>query len=195
MQPMTRCENGHYYDAKKHQSCPFCGVQKLDIDIQKTMAKKSGPPPVKSGSEQPAPPVGGPPEPPINAPADSGKTVGVYRRKMGIDPVVGWLVAVKGPDKGRDFRITAEKNFIGRSEAMDISISGDDSISRESHAIISYNPKNNSFRVYPGESKRLVYLNEEEVIMPEQLKAYDVIELGETTLRFIPLCGEQFEWD
>lgn len=176
MQPMTRCENGHYYDAKKHLSCPFCGVQKLDLDIQKTMAKKSSPPPVDIS-------------------VDSGKTVGVYRRKMGIDPVVGWLVVVKGPDKGRDFRITAEKNFIGRSEMMDISINGDDSISREGHAIISYNPKNNSFRLYPGESKRLVYLNEEEVIMPEQLKAYDLIELGETTLRFIPLCGEQFQWD
>lgn len=176
MEPMIRCENGHYYDARKHHSCPFCGVQNLDIDIKKTMAKRM-------------PPAGAMPQ------DNKGKTVGIYKRKLGIDPVVGWLVATKGPDKGRDFRITAEKNFIGRSEAMDISISGDDSISRESHAVISYNPKNNSFRLYPGESKSLVYLNDEEVITPEQLKAHDLIELGETTLRFIPLCDENFQWN
>jgi len=187
MEPMTRCENGHYYDVKKHHSCPFCGVQNLDIDIQKTMAKKMS----RSGKDfSVTKPIGNA----ISDNQDSGKTVGMYRRKIGIDPVVGWLVVVKGPDKGQDFRITAEKNFIGRSEAMDICISGDESISRESHAVISFNPKNLIFRIYPGESRRLVYLNNEEVINPEQLKAYDKIELGETIVCFLPFCGSEFQW-
>lgn len=184
MQPLTRCNNGHYYDAQKHTSCPFCGVQSLELDIQKTMAKKSG------GEPELTRAVGG-----GAAPQDAGKTVGIFRKKLGIDPVVGWLVVVKGTEKGRDYRIVSEKNFIGRAENMDICIAGDESISRENHAIISYNPKNHTFRLFQGDSRGLVYLNDEEVITPEPLKQFDLIELGQTRLMFIPLCGENFKWE
>ncbi len=177
MDALTRCENGHYYDSQKHSSCPFCGVQNLDIDIKKTMAMR---PNNNSG--------------PSKETGSGGKTVGVFRKKLGIDPVVGWLVAVEGPEKGNDYRITSERNFIGRSEKMDISIPGDETISRENHAIVSYNPKNNSFRFFPGESRGLVYLNDEEVITPVELNPYDQIEIGETKLKFVPFCGEQFRW-
>ncbi len=176
MDSLTRCNNGHYYDPQKHSSCPYCGVQNLDIDIGKTMAKRA------EGTPRGAT-AGG-----------EGKTVGVFRKKLGIDPVVGWLVAIEGPERGNDYRITSERNFIGRAENMDVSIPGDETISRENHAIVSYNPKNNSFRLFPGESRGLVYLNEEEVITPAQLEAYDLIEIGETKLRFVPFCGERFQW-
>lgn len=168
MEALTRCSKGHYYDSQKHSSCPFCGVQDLDIDIKKTMAKK---------------------------PASSeGKTVGVFKKKLGIDPVVGWLVAISGPEKGKDYRIISEKNFIGRSDKMDISIPGDESISRENHAVISFNPKNLAFRLFPGDSRGLAYLNDEEVINPVSLTPYDVIEIGQTKLAFIPFCGDQYQW-
>ncbi len=176
MDSLTRCNNGHYYDPQKHSSCPYCGVQNLDIDIGKTMAKRA------EGT------------PRGEAASGEGKTVGLFRKKLGIDPVVGWLVAVEGPERGNDYRITSERNFIGRAENMDVSIPGDETISRENHAIVSYNPKNNSFRLFPGESRGLVYLNEEEVITPAQLKAYDSIEIGETKLRFVPFCNEHFQW-
>ena len=125
---------------------------------------------------------------------DAGKTVGVYKRELGIEPVVGWLVAVKGPSRGRDYRITSERNYIGRSETMDISISGDDMISRENHAIINFEPRKSTFYLLPGDSKRLTYLNEEVVLAPELLKSYDRIEVGETLLVFVPFCGEAFQW-
>ncbi len=174
MDSLIRCAEGHYYDSSKHSSCPFCGVQNLDIAIQKTMAKRPG-----TGE----------------AAAADGKTVGIFKKKLGIDPVVGWLVAVKGPEKGKDFRLTAEKNFVGRSSSMDISLAGDNSVSRENHAIVSFNPKNATYRLYPGDSRGLVYLNDEEVIMPATLAPYDVIEVGQSKLVFIPLCGEHFTWD
>lgn len=188
MESLIRCDNGHYYDAKKHRSCPFCGVQDLDLDIKKTMAKRSeqataaSMPTGAAGQGAPAPQ------------GDAAKTVGIFKRKMGIDPCVGWLVAVQGPTKGQDYRITAERNFIGRSETMDISITEDESIARDNHAIISYNPKNNTYRLFPGDSKRLVYLNDEEVIAPEVLKLHDRIELGETVMLFVPFCDENFQW-
>lgn len=176
MEPLSRCANGHYYDAKKHSSCPFCGVQGLNLEIKKTMAKMPEPPPVQEGE------------------TDPGKTVGVFHRKMETEPVVGWLVAVAGPVKGKDFRIIPEKNFIGRSEKMDISIAGDNSISRDNHAIISFNPKKNIFRLFPGESRGLVYLNDEEVVTPEVLKANDIVGIGKSQLMFVPFCGDKFQW-
>lgn len=33
---------------------------------------------------------------------DTGKTVGVFQKNMKIEPVVGWLICVEGPEKGRD---------------------------------------------------------------------------------------------
>lgn len=186
MEQMIRCENGHYYDVKKHTSCPFCGVKDLGIEIQKTMAKKTGD---FGGGINETRPLGGSQSQP-----DKGKTVGVFHKKMGIEPVTGWLVAISGPNKGQDYRIKPEKNFIGRSGKMDIQIHSDESVSRENHAAISYNPKSNSFSLYPGESKGLVYLSDEELLTPKSLKAFDVIEVGQTRLIFVPFCGEKFQW-
>ena len=187
MEPLTRCDNGHYYDAKKHTSCPYCGVQNLGIDIEQTMAKRSG----NAGFEVNV-------TKPLNqgrGREEVGVTKGIYKQKMGVDPVAGWLVSISGPEKGLDYRITAERNFIGRAESMDIRIINDEAISRENHASVSYSPKNHTFRLYPGDSKGLVYLNNEEVLTPELLKPFDVIELGATRLMFVPLCGDKFQWD
>ncbi len=186
MESMTRCVSGHYYDSGKHTACPFCGVQGLDVDIEKTRAKR---PSSLEGDIAPTRPVRGEVE------AEEGKTMGIFRKRMGIEPVVGWLVAISGPNRGRDYRIISDKNFIGRSDNMDICIAGDETISRENHASISYNPKKRSFRLLPGDSKRLVFINDEEVEQPQQLNPYDVVELGETKLYFVPFCNEQFNWD
>lgn len=185
MESLTRCVSGHYYDSGRHTSCPFCGVQGLDVDFEKTRAKRSG----AEGDIPPTKPMYGAAESP------EGVTKGIFRKRMGMEPVVGWLVAVSGPERGHDYRIISDKNYIGRSEQMEISIAGDETISRENHAIIAYNPKKQVYRLVPGESKRLAYLNDEEVLEPMFLKAYDVIELGETKLLFIPFCGKEFHWD
>jgi hypothetical protein len=126
---------------------------------------------------------------------DRQKTVALMKKAMGIDPVVGWLVCIEGADKGKDYRIRAQRNFIGRGETMDICIRGDETISRENHTIISYNEKNNGFKIAPGDSKGITYLNDEEVLMAMNITSYDVIEIGKTKLVFIPLCGERFKWE
>jgi hypothetical protein len=183
---LKRCENGHYYDPGKHSSCPSCGVQNIDFSPTRPKADAAAPPP--------APPPR-PVPPPLRQAADAGKTVPLVRMKAGIDPVVGWFVCVQGADRGRDFRIRSEKNFIGRAEAMDICIPGDESISRENHAVVSFNPKNTQFKLHPGDSRGLVYLNGDEVDTPRPLNAGDKIELGQTTLMFVPLCSASFSWD
>lgn len=194
---MKRCTNGHYYDETKHTLCPHCGVN-IDLNLGVTMPKRTNSDDdlLKTQAKYPNPDsdIG---KTIARIPTnnnDDGKTIAVIRKEIGIDPVVGWLVCVEGIDKGRDYKIRTERNFIGRSNKMDICISGDEAISRENHAIISYSPKKRLFRIYPGDSRGLVYLNDEEVITANELNVYDVIELGKTKLVFIPFCSERFEW-
>ncbi len=178
---LIRCERGHYYDAQQHSRCPSCGVPGLEIP-----ASPINSPVAEVGVTQ----VRG-----QSTAADIGVTVAMVRKKIGIDPVVGWLVCVAGPEQGRDYRIRSERNGIGRGADMAICISGDEAISRENHAFISFNPRKGSFRIAPGDSRGMTYLNGEEVDVPMPLTAYDRIELGQTHLLFVPLCGEHFSWE
>ena len=126
--------------------------------------------------------------------AAAGKTVGMMQSQMGFDPVVGWLACVAGPSRGKSYTVRGGVNSIGRSERMDIVITGDLKISSENHAKISYSDKHNRFNLLPGEGRNIVYLNDEEVFTPMPLRAYDLIDFGETKLLFVPLCGERFTW-
>ena len=127
--------------------------------------------------------------------AAAGKTVGMMQSQMGFDPVVGWLACVAGPSRGKSYTVRGGVNSIGRSERMDIVITGDLKISAENHAKISYSDKHNRFNLLPGEGRNIVYLNDEEVFTPMPLHAYDLIDFGETKLLFVPLCGEKFTWE
>ncbi len=109
-------------------------------------------------------------------------------------PCVGWLIALGGEHVGTDFRLKAGKNFVGRSPQMDIALTEDKSVSRDRHAIVVYEPKAHLYLVQPGESSSLVYRNNEVVLTPVKLEAYDMITVGDVNLLFIPLCGERFNW-
>lgn len=126
--------------------------------------------------------------------ADGGKTMGVMQASMGFNPVVGWLVCSEGSNRGKSYSVYGGINSIGRSDRNDITITGDNKISAESHAKISYSDKNNRFRIIPGDGRNIIYLNDEEVFSPEPLGAYDLIDFGDTKLVFIPLCSEKFVW-
>lgn len=109
-------------------------------------------------------------------------------------PCVGWLVALGGEHIGTDFRLKAGKNFIGRDMQMDVALTEDKSVSRDRHAIVVYEPKAHLYLVQPGESSSLVYRNDQVVLTPVKLEAYDVITVGDVNLLFMPLCGERFNW-
>lgn len=47
---------------------------------------------------------------------EDAKTQGELKRKLGIDPVVGWLVCIEGAEKGKDYRLLGRINTIGRGE-------------------------------------------------------------------------------
>lgn len=192
---LKRCENGHYFDPGKHTSCPSCGVQMIDVPTRPKAGLDA--PPAQGGAQPPTAqktaPASGPQK--ASAAADDGVTVALGMKKQGIDPVVGWLVCTAGPDRGRDFRIRSERNFIGRGEEMDIAIRGDNTISRENHASITFNPRNRQFRLHSGMGRGLVYLNDEQIDDASAIKQGDRIDLGQTKLLFVPLVGETFTWE
>ena len=168
----------------------------LSGGIPVTAAQKTAPP-RGYGVPQPDPVPTAPPPPPgfgVSVTA-AGKTVGMMQSQMGFDPVVGWLACVAGPSRGKSYTIRGGVNAIGRSERMDIVITGDLKISAENHAKISYSDKHNRFNLLPGEGRNIVYLNDEEVFTPMPLHAYDLIDFGETKLLFVHLCGEKFTWE
>ena len=95
----------------------------------------------------------------ITAPApmqqDDEKTVSLYQYKNHADPVAGWLVCIEGADFGSSFTVKSGRNFIGRASHMDIVLRGDNSISREKHASIRYEPKSREFIALAGESREV----------------------------------------
>lgn len=109
-------------------------------------------------------------------------------------PCVGWLIALGGAHLGTDFRLKAGKNFIGRGADMDVSLTEDKSVSRERHAVVVYEPKTHMYFVQPGDSSSLVYHNNEVVLSPVKLQAYDTVTVGDVNLLFMPLCGDRFNW-
>ena len=184
---MKQCDNGHFYDEKRFESCPYCQEQS---GAGKTMAVSSASPVSDDiGKTVAAIPGGGAAE------LDRGKTVGIIQKKIGMDPAVGFLICIAGPHKGNDYKLVAGRNFIGRAAAMDVTLADDDTVSRESHALVTYAAKHNTFSLSPGQGRGITYCNDEQVEMVRSLHAYDVIEVGKSQLLFLPLCGEQFRWD
>ena len=47
----------------------------------------------------------------------------------------------------------------------------------------------------PGDAKELFYLNDNVVLAATEIKAYDVLTLGDTKLLFVPCCSDKFNWD
>ena len=181
MAGLTRCEQGHFYDSSKYLRCPYDGVQSIDFGEAK----------------EPAPDNVGT-SPAIQGDVEEGDKptvkIGLAGQPGELDPVVGWLVCIHGPERGRDYRIHSENNMLGRSPEMDIFIEHDTLISRGRHTVITFDPQNNIFYLSPGEGKSLVYLNGKAVLAHQELKPYDEILVGASKLLFFPFCNDRFKW-
>jgi len=183
-----RCKNGHIYDKSQFPTCPECPVDGIRRGVPETVA---APLPGGKASESAgsAPQARG-----SDSGGVAGVTVGLFQKRTGIDPVVGWLVCIKGVNKGRDYRLKSDVNKVGRATSMDVCIEGDETVTRDTHFQVAYSPRNKHFSVVPGDGRSLVYLNGEDVLQAMRLKAYDRIEVGDTTLLFLPLCSPDFDW-
>lgn len=111
------------------------------------------------------------------------------------DPVVGWLVVHTGPGRGNARQLGYGQNSVGRERTERVSLDfGDASLSRTKHCFVIYEPRKREYILRPGDGSNLTYLNGGLVSEPAPVKAGDLIEIGHTTLRFVPLCGPDFDW-
>lgn len=111
------------------------------------------------------------------------------------DPDVGYLVIVKGPGKGKGLRLGLGQNTIGRGESNRIRVDfGDKQISRERHCIVTFEPKRRAFYIQNDSGQNLTYVGDVVVLQPQELRTGETITLGATEMRFLPLCGADFDW-
>lgn len=112
------------------------------------------------------------------------------------DPPVGWLVVVDGPGRGNVLTIGNGVNSLGRdaSERLQLDF-GDPMISRKNHAAVTYDPRGRKFYIQQGSGTNLIYIKSEPVLKVEELQPHVDIAIGNTMLRFVPLCGKQFNWE
>jgi len=125
---------------------------------------------------------------------DDGKTIGFFSTGHSTEPPVGYLICVAGEDFGIGFPLKSGNNAIGRSQSMDVVLM-DAKVSREKQAFVMYEPYKREFYIKPGEGNGLCYFNDDVVLAPMKISAFDTIMLGDTKLMLIPVCCDRFSWD
>ena len=112
-------------------------------------------------------------------------------------PVVGWLVCIEGPDKGKDFSLHGAKTSIGRKKDSSIRLA-DPKISRDGYpALIVYDDrKTHKFYLASGDasSRNNVELGGNMLLGQCVINPYDEIRIEDTVLVFVPFCGDDFNW-
>jgi pSer/pThr/pTyr-binding forkhead associated (FHA) protein len=97
---------------------------------------------------------------------------------------VGRLTVVEGAGSGKSVNIYTGTNQIGRGDDMRVQINfGDDTISRQQHAVITFDAKNLEVRIYDGGKPGGLWVNGSRVTADQAVKFGDLIKLGETTLK------------
>ena len=215
---VTRCENGHFFDAGRFDKCPHCSLSGANpianpavnpianpianpavkaVDEVKTVKEKEQPVPANLTladaikGVKPKPKVQGAPQAIVSSSNNSSNN---NYSAAGPGPVVGWLVCTAGQHFGEDFRLRPGRNLVGRSSSMDVALTRDGSVARDKHAVVLYEPKDNLFLVQPGGARELFYLNGNVVLDAAEIKANDILSLGKTKLMFFPCCSETFSW-
>ena len=184
---IVRCMRNHYYDNSKDVACPYCeqegsmsGMESMitsyyslpydgdyDDGMQKTEAYGA-------------------------CVEECDKTIGMYKKDIDNEVTVGWIVCVNGLMKGKSYTIHEGRNFAGRSYEMDIILSDDNTICRNKHFSIVYEPKSIQFYLIPGEGR--TYLNGKAVIEICGLEENDMITAGESNFIFVPFCKTGCIW-
>ena len=108
-------------------------------------------------------------------------------------PVVGWLVVVDGPAKGRDLRLGEGRSILGLDAGGAPATLTPNAPLGERLATLAYDAADGSFTLLPGTAQQLCYLEKKSVLTPCPLHGGESLKLGDATLKFVPFCGE-FKW-
>jgi hypothetical protein len=126
---------------------------------------------------------------------EQAKTEYIRSESFEQEPVAGWVVVVGGPGRGGFRAVYVGMNSVGRDASQRVCLDfGDETISREEHAFITYDEEQRCFYLQHGGKSNLVRLGGQPVLSPVELHANALIRIGRTTLRFFPCCGPDFSW-
>lgn len=164
--PIIQCHKGHRYDSVKFKECPFCKSAAEEVHKEEK----------------------------VDSQDLFASSIGLLESTIDRVPVVGWIVCVKGPERGRDFRIKSGRNSIGRSWKMDISIAKDEALMQAGHAHIIYSTQDGSFRLVSGDGVDILR-NGEPVTQETSLEENDRIRLGVSEFVFVPYCKKGRQWE
>lgn len=118
---IIRCEKGlHFYDNVKYDKCPYCEQRKQQIQKNTNIMQEQKTVAVQAEKLSELEEYICRQEKEKIEANDYGRTIGYYSPVRGNDYVTGWLVCVKGPEKGRDYRLHHGFNRLGRSMDMDV---------------------------------------------------------------------------
>jgi len=92
-----------------------------------------------------------------------------------------WIKVEAGFRAGRELMLTKDETTIGRAEACDLGLYGDNAIDRV-HARIKR--VNGRYILADGETKTGTFVNDQRVVQPVTLRAGDKIRLGKSVLSF-----------
>ena len=107
----------------------------------------------------------------------------------------GWLVVLDGPARGQDLRLGEGRNFLGVDAAGNPAVLDANSPLAVRRGIVVYDPQDNNWCALPGSSNELCTLNGKSLIEKMPLTAEDTFAVGGAQLRFVPLCGPEFNWN
>lgn len=209
---IIRCAKGHYYDNVKFSRCPHCGVFVtmademtmamprglfFDNDDDKTIALDNDDDRTIAFDEDDDKTIALSVPEPKGAPEmleDEDKTISHYAEEKGKDFLTGWMVCVKGAERGKDYRLHQGFNRVGRDPSMDVAVMGDLSIGRTAACAIVYDDKTNRFFVVPQPGAK-AYLNGSLIQGTEDMQSGDLLRVGESEFEFIAFCREGRVWE
>ncbi|MCM1214651.1 MAG: FHA domain-containing protein [Lachnospiraceae bacterium] len=200
-QKIISCPKGHYYDANRYESCPYCTTGGFSPTVDPFAGAGDGVGQTEYDGAGSGNAYGN--FTPTEAPEVKNRAAESMSKTQFVDtstptglptPVVGWLVAVEGPSRGSDYRIHTGYNYIGR-EVGDIRIPGDNTISAEKDTNVTYVPQTKKFYIAHEQGKNVLLVNDLPVIGGSmELHDHDLIMIGTTKLMFVGFCGDKFSW-
>lgn len=198
---ITRCPHGHYYDDEKNVSCPQCSKESLAsltsvqqrFDFSRQGLEDSPTVSLQAFGEEEALTVQltGQQRAGQHLDYDGEKTRAFYEEEESC--LTGWLVAIKGTMRGRDYRLYTGFNRIGRRMDADVCLD-DPLVSGETHCAVVYEPKKKQFYLVPGKGTATWY---QDALVEESipLQNGDTFELGGTVLELVAFCREGHTWE
>lgn len=186
---IVQCPNNHYYDDKRNTACPYCEKMAAVVNPSKQLNEQltSYIDPVNSDQNEQLTEGYG------DCVAEYEKTIGIFLDDTQNLLTTGWLVCMNGNVKGNSYVIHAGRNFAGRSTDMDIVLSDDNTIARDKHFSIVYDPKSIAYYLVCGSGR--TYVNGEAVSSQIEIFDGDEIKAGESKYIFIPFCKEGRVWE